>query len=313
MAAFDSWGVTSSGVGAGAGNKRGQWGSSLQSGWAVQHRGNQGHFRKGAGAHMSSCAATGSWQKWSALTAPPQRRLSKDRAASGCPSPAATSQPPNRELRIIVITANLEMVKRTGSWAAPRRVAPRAAQGTEARACDPSSGLLWQGVPAAERRMRPAPEPSPPALFPCLFPMVPRAASTALSSAVGAEFRVLLTHICSHDQTWKSTPRVTASLLQEGQYLSIVWSWVRFSAATQSYLKERGKCSWSWGLASVMNGGSAVWLEAQSVFLSSRQFRLPINNQSHGGVLSAGRRTMCCSKTLAMKTETVVAQGTRKT
>lgn len=62
-----------------------------------------------------------------------------------------------------------------------------------------------------------------------------------------------------------------------------------------------------------MNGGSAVWLEAQSVFLSSRQFRLPINNQSHGGVLSAGGRTMCCSKTLAMKPEMVVAQGTRKT
>lgn len=41
-----------------------------------------------------------------------------------------------------------------------------------------------------------------------------------------------------------------------------------------------------------MNGGSALGLEAQSVLLSSRQFRLPINSQSHGGVLSAAQQRL---------------------
>lgn len=108
-----------------------------------------------------------------------------------------------------------------------------------------------------------------------------------------------------------------------------------------------------------MSGGSVLCLEAQSMFLSSRQLRPPISNQSHGGVLSAGQRrwlqrdaastlagvfpspyrglssveqvsgghpcplqpeapgwekirVMWCSKTLVMKPETVLAQGTGK-
>lgn len=159
MGAFDSWGVTSSGGDAGSGNERGQRGSEAEPCSTVAIKVTSW---KGLGTHEQLCS---------------HGELA-EAIGNDCSSPAALqrqsclrlSQPcsyipaSQRELRIILIISDLEMVKCTGSWAAPRQVPPRAAQGAEARACDASSGPLRQGVSAAEERSRARSQTIPPKL-----------------------------------------------------------------------------------------------------------------------------------------------------
>lgn len=194
------------------GSKAAPW----QSGWAMQHCGDQGHFLKGAGHRWAVVQPWGAGRSdWYWLQLP-----------SGSPKTALPQAVPALQLHPSLPTGAQDYSNHLRSWDGKMHwqlSSPQASSSQGSSGCR-SQGLwclLWSTVTGSfssrEEEQGQVPNYSPQALFPCLFPMVPWVASTALTSAAGAEIRVLLTHICSHDHTWRSTPGVTASLLQEGQ------------------------------------------------------------------------------------------------